>query len=137
MSSGMTPGEAEIQLRVLGAQYGRYIVGHMGVLAQLVRIVNVTSRATDDVCVHVWLIRHVKSVLTASAQQHKERVRLGKEPPLSGIEGRVIRLCGSHSPMTQVSLMRMGEHIMPVYEQPPKVMFRALKHTRDSSQTLT
>lgn len=54
MSSGMTPGEAEIQLRVLGAQYGRYIVGHMGVLAQLVRIVNVTSRATDDVCLHTF-----------------------------------------------------------------------------------
>lgn len=59
---------------------------------------------------------------SAAAQQHKERVRLGKEPPLSGIEGRVMRLCGNHSPMTQVSMMRMGEHIMPVYEQTPKVI---------------
>lgn len=45
----MPIAEAEIQLRILGAQYGRYIAGHMGVLAQLVRIVNVTSRAADDV----------------------------------------------------------------------------------------
>ena len=53
--------------------------------------------------------------------QHRERVRLGQEPPLSDIQGRVIRLSGSHSPMTEVSMTRMGEHIMPVYEKPPKV----------------
>jgi hypothetical protein len=70
-------------------------------LAQLVRAVNISANA---------------------ARIYEERIRLGQEPPLlSGVDQRVVRLCGRESDVTAVSLQRSGVHIFPVYEAPEHV----------------
>ena len=60
----------------------------------------------------------------------RDRVRLGKEPMFTGVEQRVIRLCGRLSDVTEVSLERYGPHILPVFERPSIVgpMVHAFSH---------
>eukprot|EP01134_Creolimax_fragrantissima_P003743 CFRG3743T1 len=91
----MSAVDAEMQLKIQGAQFGRSIAGGFMVMAQLLRIVTVTVRASD---------------------QYHERVLNGREPLIHGIQARIVRLCGKKSNTTSVSIRRMGEHIMPVFE---------------------
>ncbi|DAZ99520.1 TPA: hypothetical protein N0F65_005392 [Lagenidium giganteum] len=90
---------ASLQLRLLGTYTMRSIVAGFMVITQLLSIVR-------------------ESMLSAFAYQ--DHVYAGKEPPLDGIQERIIRLAGDGSDVTEVSMARYGAHILPVYESPAK-----------------
>ena len=93
--------DAATQLHVHLLASSRSIVAGFMLLAQLVRAVNISANA---------------------ARVYEEKIRLGQEPPLlSGVDQRVVRLCGRESDVTAVSLQRTGVHIFPVYEAPEHV----------------
>ena len=97
----LSQAHASTQLRVQLLASSRSIVAGFMLLAQLVRAVNISANA---------------------ARIYEERIRLGQEPPLlSGVDQRVVRLCGRESDVTAVSLQRSGVHIFPVYEAPEHV----------------
>ncbi|KAL1523608.1 hypothetical protein AB1Y20_018544 [Prymnesium parvum] len=79
-------------------------------LSQVLRIVSLAMRAADN---------------------FKESVRRGKEPMFPGTEQRVIRLCGLRSDVTEVSLVRYGAHIVPVFEQPDAVEALMRVHSKN------
>lgn len=66
------------------------------------------------------LLSIVRSSMLA-ALGYSDGVFAGKEPPLRGIQERIIRLAGDGSDVTEVSMARYGAHILPVYEHPAKV----------------
>ena len=78
----------------------------------------------------VGISQILRSVEIASeeAANYRERVLTGKEPLMSGIgtensnntktSGRVIRLAGQTSDVTELSLSRYGHHIIPIFEDP-------------------
>ncbi|EOD20415.1 hypothetical protein EMIHUDRAFT_457938 [Emiliania huxleyi CCMP1516] len=70
--------------------------------------------------------RHVRDAACAVSR----RVRLGREPLFPGIEQRIIRLCGRQSDVTEVSLLRYGPHIVPVFERPAAVATLIHAHSR-------
>ena len=97
----LSQAHASTQLKVQLLASSRSIVAGFMLLAQLVRAVNISANA---------------------ARIYEERIRLGQEPPLlSGVDQRVVRLCGRESDVTAVSLQRSGVHIFPVYEAPEHV----------------
>jgi hypothetical protein len=65
---------------------------------------------------------------------YEERIRLGREPPLSMMDkdqtsGVVIRLCGRDSFTTEVSMNKMGVHLLPIFESPDRVQHLVWKHS--------
>jgi len=90
-----TAVDASRQLAVTTLSNARALVAGYMLLGQVVRFFLVTSRA---------------------ATEFERRVELGEEPPLEGVRGRVIRLCGRSSDVTSLSLHLHGDHILPVYE---------------------
>lgn len=53
---------------------------------------------------------------------YEQRVMRCKEPMLSGTAGRVIRLAGGYSDVTNLTLERHGSHILPIVEHPATVV---------------
>lgn len=91
--------DAALKLHLMSVFTTRSIVGGFMIIAQLLSIVR-------------------ESMLAAFA--YLENVYKGKEPPLSGVQERIIRLAGDGSDVTEVSMARYGAHILPVYEDPAK-----------------
>ena len=74
------------------------------------------------------MLRAVSLSLSAG-RQFSENVRLGQEPMFTGVEQRVIRLCGRGSGVTEVSLERYGRHVVPVFEEPAGVRELIREHS--------
>uniref|UniRef100_K3X875 Uncharacterized protein n=1 Tax=Globisporangium ultimum (strain ATCC 200006 / CBS 805.95 / DAOM BR144) TaxID=431595 RepID=K3X875_GLOUD len=94
--------DAALQLHLMAVYTTRSVVGGVMIIAQLLSIVR-------------------ESMLAAFA--YLENVYEGKEPPLKGVQERIIRLAGDGSDVTEVSMARYGAHILPVYENPSKVRY--------------
>ena len=88
---------AATQLRIMKAQCVRSVIAGFLGIAQIFRLVQVFSDASDN---------------------YDDRVRKGREPFFAGTEERVIRLAGKSSDVTDLSMMRFGHHIVPIVEVP-------------------
>ena len=88
---------ASMQLRIMKAQCIRSVIAGFLGIAQIFRLVQVFSDASDD---------------------YDNRVRNGREPFFTGTSERVIRLAGKSSDVTDLSMMRFGHHIVPIVEVP-------------------
>lgn len=65
------------------------------------------------------LLAHVVSLTESGAKasaSYNRAIKAGTEPPLDGVQERVLRLCGRESDTTLLAIERYGEHIWPVYE---------------------
>ncbi|KAH7463008.1 uncharacterized protein KRP23_13225 [Phytophthora ramorum] len=93
----MSSADASLQLRIMSVFTTRAILAGFMVVTQLLNIVRASGTA---------------------ALGYLESVYSGREPPLKGIEGRNIRLAGKGSDVTEVSMVRYGAHILPVFEDP-------------------
>lgn len=100
LSMARTPAEASALLRAGALEGFRSIIATTLLLSQIINAVSLGIRGADA---------------------FRERVKLGKEPMFNGVSQRVIRLCGRQSDVTEVSLVRYGPHIVPVYERPALV----------------
>lgn len=83
-------------LAVQSLGYKRAVIAGFMTTFQILRMVNIGLQARDRTL---------------------SRIRRGKEPMLhNSPHGRVIRLCGTQSDVTRLSLHRYGEHILPIFE---------------------
>ncbi|EGZ16715.1 hypothetical protein PHYSODRAFT_498981 [Phytophthora sojae] len=89
--------DAALQLRIMSVFTARAMLAGFMVVTQLLNIVRASGTA---------------------AMGYSENVYRGLEPPLQGIEERIIRLSGKGSDVTEVSMARYGAHILPVFEDP-------------------
>ncbi|KAI9987319.1 hypothetical protein PInf_023322 [Phytophthora infestans] len=89
--------DAALQLRIMSVFTTRAMLAGFMVVTQLLNIVRASGTA---------------------ALGYLENVYNGLEPPLHGIEERIIRLAGKESDVTEVSMARYGAHILPVFEDP-------------------
>ena len=65
-------------------------------------------------------------LFSLEGENYRSRVMKGQEPLIEGVQGRVIRLAGRTSDVTELSLERMGHHIVPVFEEPDLKSVRRL-----------
>jgi hypothetical protein len=86
---------ATTSLRVLGAQTARSIIGGFLGIAQILRLVDSSTEASSN---------------------FRDRVAAGREPLFEGPLERVIRLSGTQSDVTELSVQRHGAHIVPIVE---------------------
>jgi len=86
---------ASKQLFVHNAQTLRSVLAGFVGIAQILRLVDVASLASDE---------------------YETRVKTGQESFLDSCSERVIRLAGSGSDVTEYSLDRFGRHIVPIVE---------------------
>ncbi|GMF13772.1 unnamed protein product [Phytophthora lilii] len=89
--------DAALQLRIMSVFTARAMLAGFMVVTQLLNIVRASGTA---------------------ALGYSDNVYGGHEPPLKGIEERIIRLAGKGSDVTEVSMARYGAHILPVFEDP-------------------
>eukprot|EP01051_Picozoa_sp_SAG22_P015591 SAG22_NODE_2059_length_3068_cov_2.731378_2_plen_613_part_00 len=61
-------------------------------------------------------ILRLTDVVEQAEAGYKRAVLSGDEPMLTGLQGRVVRLAGVSSDVTNLSLQRYGCHVVPVYE---------------------
>ncbi|KAJ9447961.1 hypothetical protein DIPPA_34297 [Diplonema papillatum] len=73
-------------------------------------------------------ILRVVDIASSSKTEYQHKVMSGKEPLMSGIQGRVVRLAGKTSDVTECSLARHGFHIVPVYENKAEDVFADYTH---------
>lgn len=104
-----SPSEAGLVLRQQGLAATRCTLATLAVLTMMLRTVTLSLR---------------------TAQELRERVRVGQEPLFRGVSQRVIRLCGRTSDVTSLSLSRYGAHIVPVFEEPEAVRALISEHSR-------
>ena len=88
---------ASVQLRILKAQCVRSVIAGFLGIAQIFRLVQAFSDASNE---------------------YEDRVRLGKEPLFQGTPERIIRLAGTSSDVTDLSARRFDRHIVPIVEDP-------------------
>ena len=72
------------------------IAGFVGI-GQVLRLVDITQEAGED---------------------YRRRCLNATEPLLTGVKERVIRLVGTESDVTNLSISRLGFHIVPIAEKP-------------------
>ncbi|RLN87988.1 hypothetical protein BBJ28_00008861 [Nothophytophthora sp. Chile5] len=89
--------DAALKLHAMTVFTARAMVAGFMVVTQLLTIVRASGTA---------------------AMGYLENVYDGREPPLQGIQERIIRLAGVGSDVTEVSMARYGAHILPVFEDP-------------------
>lgn len=89
--------DAALQLRIMSLFTARAMLAGFMVVTQLLNIVRASGKA---------------------AIEYSKNVYNGLEPPLHGIQERIIRLAGKDSDVTEVSMARYGAHILPVFEDP-------------------
>eukprot|EP00948_MAST-09A_sp_MAST-9A-sp1_P003884 g3884.t1 len=106
--------DAVTQLKILRLQSLRSVIAGFLGIAQIFTIVNVFSDAN---------------------QQYSQSLSLGKEPFFNGTKERVIRLAGSTSDITNVSLDRFQSHIVPICEDPHTVEVESMieEHSLDGT----
>jgi Family of unknown function (DUF6739) len=64
-----------------------------------------------------------------SSNGYRDSILAGTEPPINaGNKQRVIRLAGRESDTTQLSMIRYGSHLLPVFEQPENVKKLVKRH---------
>lgn len=68
--------------------------------------------------VFINYILRVAGIAREARRTYCERVLSGREQPLPVRGGRVVRLAGTQSDVTELSLIHDGEHLLPVYENP-------------------
>lgn len=68
--------------------------------------------------VFINYILRVAGIASEVRQTYREKIFGGREQPLPAHGGRVVRLAGEQSDLTELSLIRDGEHLLPVYETP-------------------
>ncbi|OQS03514.1 hypothetical protein THRCLA_04177 [Thraustotheca clavata] len=95
-----TPEDAQLMLTILGLRTKRALVAGFMLVAQ-------------------WL--SIMSSAMKVSRVYKENVLTGKEPPLHGIQERILRLTGTASDASEVSMARYGAHILPVFKDPEKM----------------
>ena len=100
-------------LRVQTLQTARSIIAGFVGIAQILRLADLVSEAESD---------------------HVERVMAGREPMLSGVEGRVVRLSGLTSDVTELTAQRIGSHIIPIIEDPAQVAAMIKTHSCDGQR---
>ena len=100
-------------LRVQTLQTARSIIAGFVGIAQILRLADLVSEAESD---------------------HVERVMAGREPMLSGVEGRVVRLSGLTSDVTELTAQRIGSHIIPIIEDPAQVAAMVKTHSCDGQR---
>jgi hypothetical protein len=105
----LTAAEAATALQQQGLSAARSVAAGSTLLSQVLRAVNVSLGA---------------------GAKFEERVREGREPLFGGAEQRVLRLCGRRSDVTEVSLARMGAHLVPIFERPPLVRTLVREHSK-------
>ena len=78
--------------------------------------------------VFINYILRVAGIASEARQAYTDNVLAGREspPPVDG--GRVMRLAGECSDVTEFSLTRDGEHLFPVYEKPGMVTALVQRH---------
>lgn len=92
-----TPAGARVALRVQQLATARSIIMGFSGIAYVLRFVGIGGEAVDEV---------------------EAAIRSGKEPMLHGTPERVVRLAGTDSDVTWLSMQLYGPHILPVVEDP-------------------
>jgi hypothetical protein len=105
--------DASTQLLVQHLSTVRHLIATSTLFRQLFRLSSVSLRVKDD---------------------YKKKIKNGDETPFDGLKERVVRLCGSKSDVTVVSLQRFRDHIFPVYEFPHKVKYLVRQHSENFSK---
>jgi hypothetical protein len=100
--TGDTVESATLLLRTQWLGTSRYFFAGFMMIAQLVRAASISMDCFTD---------------------YQQRIVNGREPPLSIHNGLIVRLCGSESHLSEVSLRNMGVHLFPVFEHPDRVRF--------------
>ncbi|GMI30436.1 hypothetical protein TeGR_g13704, partial [Tetraparma gracilis] len=72
----------------------------------------------------------VSSVTLRARQEYSKGIENGDVPPLACVKEKVVRLGGSKSDVTVVSLDRYADHLLPVYEDPSKVKYLVKRHSQ-------
>lgn len=91
-----TQVEAQLILKVANLSTSRYLLANFMVMAQIMRMVNITLKARE---------------------RYKDRVSSGNEPTLRHDPSeKIIRLAGHNSDSTRLAMARYGVHILPVFE---------------------
>jgi hypothetical protein len=103
-----TAGNASIQLRILKAQCVRSVIAGFLGIAQIFRLVQVFSDASNE---------------------YEERVMNGKEPFFVGTRERIIRLAGKSSDVTDLSTRRFERHVIPIVENPEQSQPMVTEHS--------
>lgn len=113
--SNPTPEMATTLLRLRTLEVSRYLVAGFMMIASIVRAAGVSAGAFVA---------------------YEKNIENGRQPPLSLPEnisssaaGSVIRLCGQLSYTTEVSLQRMGCHLVPIFENPDRVKSLVWSHS--------
>ncbi|KDO25020.1 hypothetical protein SPRG_09750, partial [Saprolegnia parasitica CBS 223.65] len=97
-----SPDDAQRMLTILGLRTKRALVAGFMLIAQGLGIMGGAMRVSRD---------------------YSKNVCSGKEPPLHGVQERIIRLTGSASDATEVSMARYGAHMLPVFKDPHKMRY--------------
>ena len=105
-----TVSNASIQLRILKAQCVRSVIAGFLGIAQIFRLVQAFSDASNE---------------------YEDRVRQGKEPFFQGTSERIIRLAGTSSDVTDLSARRFERHIIPIVENPELVQPMVEEHSNN------
>ena len=63
-------------------------------------------------------ILRLADLVSEAQEAHVARVLACREPLLSGVRGRVVRLSGRSSDVTELTAQRLGSHIVPIVEEP-------------------
>ena len=99
---------ASVQLRILKAQCVRSVIAGFLGIAQIFRLVQAFSDASNE---------------------YEDRVKLGKEPFFEGTKERIIRLAGTSSDVTDLSARRFHRHVIPIVEDPERMQALIEEHS--------
>ncbi len=66
-------------------------------------------------------VLRVAGIASEARSAYRERIFAGREPPRPAPAGRVVRLAGRVSDVTELSLQRMGGTLWPVYKAPEAI----------------
>ncbi|OQR90112.1 hypothetical protein ACHHYP_05806 [Achlya hypogyna] len=105
-----SPEDAQRMLTILGLRTQRALVAGFMLIAQGISIMSSCLRVSQD---------------------YADNVLSGKEPPLYGVQERILRLTGSASDATEVSMARYGAHIFPIFKDPTQLRYLVQLWSRD------
>ena len=106
--SGNTTESAVLLLQTHWLSTSRFFFAGFMMIAQLFRAATITME---------------------SFGAYEQGITQGREPPLLIDQGLVVRLCGRDSHVSEVSLRRMGLHLLPVFEFPDRVRPLVYRHS--------
>jgi len=100
---------ADALVRINLVQTLRSIIAGFVGISQILRIMGIAGEAND---------------------QYTAGVLEGRQPIMSGVKERVIRLAGKDSDVTALSLERYGQHVVPIFEVPSLVRDLMERHSQ-------